>query len=239
MKYDFTSLLRSALFLLFFTGAAFLQAQDCCCDNGATTIAGFGDCFFACLDDFGVGGGDCVAVPVVFSRFDGAADKATRILLQWTTATESDNSGFEVERADASMTWRSLGFVEGQGTRTEASEYSFLDRMPFIGNNFYRLKQVDFSGEFAYSEVISVSSEGDQEGIATVFPTVAEDELYIRYRSEAEAAAVAAIYSINGKLVRQLANTTSVIDVSDLESGQYVVVFTHKGKTYTERFIRR
>jgi len=241
MKYCKNFLLYSFFVLLFLTTFTSLQAQgqDCCCENGEVTSAGFDDCSNACFFEFGVSGEDCVAAPVTLAEFSGAADKYNHVLLEWGTTTESDNMGFEVERADASLGWKTVEFVNGSGTRTERTTYSFLDRTPFIGTNFYRLKQIDFNGEFTYSEVIVVSAEGNRAGIATVFPTVTRDELFIRYHSELEASSVvAAIYNVNGKLVRKLKTTNARLDVSGLETGHYVVVFTYKGQTYTERFLR-
>ena len=230
-----------AFVLIIFTfSVAELQAQTCCCDSGIEVPQTEFDCFTTCAFNFGESGvdGPCAPAPVTMVSFAGNPEKGSNVLLRWETATESENSGFEVERADANLNWRNIRFVTGGGTRTEAAQYSFQDRTPFIGTNLYRLKQIDFDGTATYSEVITVDSEGAQAGVATVFPTVAQDELYIRYRSEPESSASAAIYNINGRLARTLKAATSVVNVSDLEAGHYVVVFTHEGKTYTERFLK-
>lgn len=83
------------------------------------------------------------------------------VLLSWATATELNNSGFEIQRCqtlnDKSQTsWFSLSFITGNGTTTELSNYSYIDKNPVEGKSFYRLKQIDFSGSFEYSNIIEV-----------------------------------------------------------------------------------
>ncbi|TXF87606.1 T9SS type A sorting domain-containing protein [Neolewinella aurantiaca] len=239
MKY-FTRLQSQVIFLLFFFAyLPSLQAQLCCC-AGETVPDTFGDCNATCSFDYMTGDfadGAC-SLPVGLTKFVGTANKSSHVLLNWQTANESNNLGFEVERADVDLEWRTIDFVEGAGTRSVATDYSFVDRTPFIGNNYYRLKQVDFDGTATYSEVITVNSEETQNGIATVFPTVAREQLYIRYDSELASSAYAAIYDVNGYLITELEVATSVVDISGLKPGHYVVVFNYEGQTFTERFLR-
>ena len=82
--------------------------------------------------------------------------------LLWSTATETNNQGFEIERASSSITpsqggWETVGFVPGFGTTTEVHHYSFVDESIQLGNYQYRLKQIDFDGSFEYSNIIEVT----------------------------------------------------------------------------------
>src|SRR5690606_33198000 len=73
-------------------------------------------------------------------------------------ATEINNSGFEIQRK-LDDGWEKVGFVEGKGTTTELTEYSYNDKydyVAFTGTASYRLKQVDFDGTFAYSNIVEV-----------------------------------------------------------------------------------
>lgn len=91
-------------------------------------------------------------VPVELISFT-AAKAGNSVHLKWSTATETNNKGFEVERKaqDAeSMAWGKIGFVEGSGTSTEVQNYSFEDKNLSAGKYFYRLKQIDFDGTFEY-----------------------------------------------------------------------------------------
>jgi len=78
--------------------------------------------------------------------------------LSWITATELNNYGFQVERRNAeSEAWSNIGFVNGRGSTTETQYYSYTDNSVPIGKYIYRLKQLDFSGSFEYSNEIEVT----------------------------------------------------------------------------------
>ena len=80
------------------------------------------------------------------------------VQLSWATATETNNSGFEILRkAQNDQTWGTIGFVPGFGTTTEPKSYSFTDEDVTTGIYKYRLKQIDFDGTFEYSNEIEVS----------------------------------------------------------------------------------
>jgi photosystem II stability/assembly factor-like uncharacterized protein len=87
-------------------------------------------------------------------------EKAVR--LNWKTATETNNSGFEIEKLQDSKIeilkdWETIGFVPGFGTTTEPKSYSFIDENVATGTYKYRLKQIDFDGTFTYSNEIEVA----------------------------------------------------------------------------------
>ncbi len=67
--------------------------------------------------------------------------------LEWITATETNNSGFEVEKSKDGSNWLKIGFVKGVGTSSELNKYKYTDLKPFDGDNYYRLIQKDYSGE--------------------------------------------------------------------------------------------
>ena len=96
-------------------------------------------------------------IPVELTSF-AANVNDQEISIIWSTATELNNRGFELERKlDAE--WQKLTFIEGRGTTTEQSDYSYLDKFKyegFQGSVQYRLKQIDFDGSITYSNVISV-----------------------------------------------------------------------------------
>ena len=78
--------------------------------------------------------------------------------LRWGTATEVSNYGFDVHRTQNFQDWETLGFVEGNGNSNSPKHYSFLDStVSPSGVYYYRLKQIDTDGQFAYSDTITVS----------------------------------------------------------------------------------
>jgi len=94
-------------------------------------------------------------VPVELTSFTAAVSEEG-ILLNWNTATEINNQGFEIERISAGQSWTKIGYVPGFGTTTEPKSYSFIDENVLTGTYSYRLKQIDYDGTFAYSDEVVV-----------------------------------------------------------------------------------
>lgn len=94
-------------------------------------------------------------IPVELTSFTGSVIQ-DGVLLNWTTATELNNQGFEIERSTATQSWEKIGYVPGFGTTTEPKSYSYLDQNVTSGNYTYRLKQLDFDGSFNYSPEVVV-----------------------------------------------------------------------------------
>jgi hypothetical protein len=86
-----------------------------------------------------------------------ALQSENNILLEWQTATETNNQGFEVQRSFRGSEFEPIAFVNGNGTTTEVHAYSYTDNNLKEGSYSYRLKQVDFDGTFEYSNVVEVN----------------------------------------------------------------------------------
>ncbi len=102
-------------------------------------------------------------VPVELQSFT-AEVFASDVKLLWSTATETNNQGFEIHRiasfsgeTKSGRDWEEIGFVPGFGTTTEVHHYSFIDESLQSGDYQYRLKQIDFDGTFEYSNIIEVT----------------------------------------------------------------------------------
>ena len=100
-----------------------------------------------------------LVVPVELVSFTiDISQNESSVILNWETASEQNNRGFEIERS-FNEDWASIGFVEGHGTTTEKSYYQFNDDFgnnEFTGTALYRLKQIDYDGTFAYSGTVAV-----------------------------------------------------------------------------------
>ncbi len=96
---------------------------------------------------------DAAQLPVELLYF--YVEKATNgALLSWETATEINNDYFDVEWSTDGINFESIGQVQGAGTTTEVQSYEFLHDNPVNGNNYYRLKQMDFDEVFEYSNIV-------------------------------------------------------------------------------------
>ncbi|MGB0431755.1 MAG: hypothetical protein ACPGLV_14875, partial [Bacteroidia bacterium] len=95
------------------------------------------------------------ALPVDLVSFNAKSfDK--KVMLTWQTAMEINNDRFEIERLALGENWTPIGEIKGAGNSVDVLRYSFVDLNPVNGINYYRLKQVDFNGEFEYSNVLNV-----------------------------------------------------------------------------------
>jgi hypothetical protein len=109
-------------------------------------------------------------VPVELTSFTATVTR-NAVSLNWQTATETNNSGFEIERKQVgspqssvgNLEWNKIGFVPGFGTTTEPKSYSFTDENLSSGKYQYRLKQIDFDGSFEYSNIIEVEINSPTE----------------------------------------------------------------------------
>lgn len=97
-------------------------------------------------------------LPVELISFSGE-NKGEENLLLWSTASEINNDHFDVERSSDGESFRLLGKVPGNGNSTTELDYSFTDGHPDAGENYYRLKQVDYDGTYKYSDIIGLRNE--------------------------------------------------------------------------------
>ena len=96
-------------------------------------------------------------LPVELENFSFYIDR-NDVILNWKTATETNNYGFEIQRKKGDE-YDYIGFVNGVGTTTQAHEYSFIDKELLPGKYKYRLKQIDFDGSVNFSKEIEVNTE--------------------------------------------------------------------------------
>jgi hypothetical protein len=108
-------------------------------------------------------------LPINLVSFDAVYDSFT-VNLSWQTATESSNDYFTIQRSPDGVDWETIGSVDGAGFSNELLTYEFVDRSPLEGINYYRLKQVDFDGEFMLSEERSISTENLKEVVVLPNP---------------------------------------------------------------------
>jgi hypothetical protein len=170
-------------------------------------------------------------VPVELASFS-AITLNDGIQLKWTTSTELNNTGFEIERSiDNQVDFMAVGFVEGNGTTTEINTYSFTDRLELRGINsiYYRLKQIDFDGTYNYSNVIKVDVNIPNGFVLNQnYPNPFNPSTRISYSVASEEFVSIKVHDFIGREVSTLINETKsagnyevVFDASDLPSGTY------------------
>ncbi len=95
-------------------------------------------------------------VPVELTSFTATAN-GKEVTLNWSTATELNNQGFEVQRKFGSNDFVTIGSVKGHGTTTSPNNYTYVDKLTDAGKYFYRLKQIDYDGKYEYSQIVEVN----------------------------------------------------------------------------------
>ncbi len=180
-------------------------------------------------NEFGLAGDAANQLPVELTAFEGVF-KEGEVHLSWRTASEQNNAGFEVERSLDRETFTQIGFVRGNGTTTEAQNYNFTDRGTFNAQKvYYRLKQVDFDGQFEYSNIIEVNiSLPTKFALAQNYPNPFNPTTAIAYELPRTAKVVLKVYDVLGREVATLVNQEQAagryvqsFNASNLASGIY------------------
>ncbi len=177
-----------------------------------------------------------ILLPVELSYFEASQQIDNTIKLDWRTASEINNMGFEIERRANDSDWQKIGFVRGSDQNFEPQDYSFIDFEPFA-ENYYRLKQIDEDGSFEYSKILHIdiaSHIGQKEMI--IYPNPAKDELTI-----AQAKGLIRLYNLLGEPLKQytIQESSIIIDISHLETGTYYLELIHEnGKRNTRHFFK-
>jgi hypothetical protein len=159
-----------------------------------------------------------VPVPVELIFFEASKERE-EVVLHWATATETNSAYFEVQRSQDLQDWATIGTIEAAGNSFSQQNYSLRDGDPQVGENYYRLKQVDLDGSVSYSEVISLVFDAEEGGI--MFPNPVEDELIISVGSPG----FLQIYDTAGRLVHSQPLTvgSNTFRLGDWHAGLYYV----------------
>ncbi len=175
-------------------------------------------------------------IPVELTSFSAEASEQ-EIILNWTTATELNNQGFEIDRSFNSETFEKIGFVPGFGTTTESKSYSYKIAEFASGIQYYRLKQIDFDGTYEYSEVIEV--EGINPVQFTLFqnyPNPFNPSTSIKFSIPVDSNAKLKLFNMLGQEVAELLNSEISAGIhhidfnaSRLSSGTYFYILEANG----------
>jgi len=179
-----------------------------------------------------------IFVPVELTSFT-AQYIGNTTQLNWTTATELNNLGFEVQRSTYANDFVTIGFVPGNGTTTEAQNYSYIDKTTLPNTNYaYRLKQMDFSGTYTYSEVINLGESLSLNfELAQNYPNPFNPSTTVSIGLPVKSDISLDVYNIVGEKVLTLyngeleaGNYNYTVDASSLTSGIYIYVLNAIGE---------
>jgi hypothetical protein len=186
-------------------------------------------------------------VPVEMLTFT-ASVRNSEVQLLWSTASELNNRGFEIERSVNGINdFVMIGFVDGKGSSTEINYYSFSDNPQLSGVNqlYYRLKQVDFDGTYSYSNIINVSYDVPADFVLSQnYPNPFNPSTRISYFVPKESFVSIKVYDFLGRevttLVSEIKSTGSYelsFDASNLPSGTYFYALITDNYSATKKMI--
>jgi len=185
-------------------------------------------------------------LPVTLLNFS-ATKENNKVLLNWTTASEINNNHFDIERLYiANNTWDVIGTVVGHGTTNSLNNYSFTDYSPLMGENNYRLKQVDNNGNFTYSPIrqVDFDSSSTASSQTKVWYNRAEDRIYLNISRPTTMNETIQVIDIKGKVVTQgsaVANTNVTqlsVNMMGLAKGTYTVTTTDNTGTVSVKVVK-
>lgn len=166
------------------------------------------------------GDGVATPLPVKWLLVDAAATKDA-VLVKWETASEINNSHFEVLRSTNGEDWETIGHVKGAGTTNFKTSYDYLDKFPKAGLNYYKLKQVDFDGQASFSKLIVVRFI--QNRITQLFPNPAREVIQIN--TNGNVAKGLRIFTVSGQMVANhaLQAGQNTVSLAGIARGFYLV----------------
>jgi hypothetical protein len=167
-----------------------------------------------------------VQIPVELTSFTAAAN-SNDVMLNWTTATETNNLGFDIERKGQGDFER-IGFTEGHGTTTEIQNYFFIDKDVAAGTYSYRLKQVDYDGTIEYSFPVDVTVNPDDYFLSQNYPNPFNPSTTIKYSIPVDGNVSLKLFDLLGNEIytlvdelKQAGTHELEFNASDLSSGVY------------------
>ena len=169
--------------------------------------------------------GEQGALPVSFRAFTASRSNSV-VALKWTTAMESNNLGFEIQRLIGNGTWQTLSFITTQAVAGNSSSdltYTYTDLNQTKGISQYRIKQIDIDKRSKFSEIRAVRGDG-QKGKTIIYPNPSSDGKVNIIFEDVNGSRDVSVSDITGRVIKQIKGiTTNNILVDNLTGGIYTV----------------
>ncbi len=173
--------------------------------------------------------GSIVPLPVKFIGFD-LTRQNSNVLLQWATAEEINSSYYEVQRSETGNDWTTITNIQAAGNSTLTNSYSYLDRNISAQTVYYRIRQVDIDGKFAFTPVRMLRMENGTTGNTEIKANATSNSIYVHFSQRVKANVVLRLISMSGQVVSQkiLNEPTGqvIVPMDNTMKGIYVVTLT-------------
>lgn len=173
-----------------------------------------------------------------------AKRKDSKVMLDWSTASEINNAFFEVQRSSNNEVFETINIVNGAGNSTTVISYHDEDLKPFEGTSYYRLRQVDYDGKSEYSQTVAVKFDEGKNPFSLVYASAGEskNDVVIGYESNATTPLEVTITDAFGKCISKSVLhpeegfNKNEIRVPELAGGIYLISLTNDAYTATKKF---
>jgi len=214
-----------------------------------TTKGHIAQLLFVDNDNGGAGGGTVFfdnvyfssqsTLPVRFIDFNGRLDN-NQAVLNWSTTNEINNKGYNVERSQDGVKFDAVAFVPGKGPGAQVNKYTYSDPKLLSGANYYRLKQIDLDGNFAYSSAIKI----DYSKFAWSVLGNGTANSWIQLQLDHKAAVSFKVYSLQGQLIKSInkgvtmpGTYTLPLNLGSSSHGVYIVKLQLDNKQYSNKIL--
>lgn len=178
-------------------------------------------------------------LPIELMLFNAYKD-ANQVAIEWITATETNNAGFEIEKSIDGKKWNKIGYVKSNainGNSNALLDYQFNDVTPNYGRNIYRLKQIDLNGNYKYSETRTVWF-GKEDKIS-IYPNPATDFINISGLNGKE---TIKLYDVTGKTLQRFVNQHEMMQISIEKYNigvYYIQIISNEGSVLTYKIVKK
>ena len=183
-------------------------------------------------------------LPVQLASFHATRNNTSNNI-HWTTASETNNKGFEVQRSVNGGAFETIAFVHGAGNSNRSLDYQFKDADANQSvENCYRLKQIDFDGTNDYSNVACIAAQKLVKQVIDVKPNPFNNEINLSIQSEKDGLAIIELIDVVGKvqLVKNVAivsgNNQVTFETTQMKNGIYFIRINQHGQITTKRLIK-
>lgn len=185
-------------------------------------------------------------LPITLLSFDAEYQASSNTVpLTWTTASETNNKVFTIEKQADGDNWQTVATVAGAGNSTQSINYSAIDNNPIPGTSYYRLMQTDYDGHYTYSDIKAVNIP--ENYFVDIYPNPLRDNLSLKYNSITTNPVTISVVDITGAEVIRAYNLNNVqagmnnisVNTAFLNKGMYFLVVNNGTHTYYKKFIKQ
>lgn len=179
----------------------------------------------------------CFSLPISLQSFTADCNNQI-VILEWETATESNNDYFTIERSQDAKNWNEVGTVPGAGNSSSLLNYTLTDIAANDGVTYYRLKQTDYNGSYKYAAIIDINKCEDKSADRfIIYPNPSKGEFKLLYDGHTSEINSIDIFNAQGQSIYSIVDFQSTFDLSNNIPGFYFIRVQQNSEITNLKFI--